>query len=286
VNALPERAQEPKQQTARWVELVYGRQQPALDDLAEAYHEASKISPTQIGRQIEGARRLDSSPELQLSMTRAVKRLGRPYASLPPPVRLDVSLWEAIEARCSQRSFSAEPVAGGELAALLHAAYGVTHSLESPDGRRALPLRAVPSGGALYPLELYVAALRIDGLEPGLYHFDPLRAALEVVGTALTPDEVAALSTYPDIVSGCAALLLVAAVFGRTRFKYGLRGYRFAVLEAGHVGQNVVLAATALGLGAVPLGGFYDRRTDEFLALDGVNESTLYTIAVGRALDG
>ena len=85
--------------------------------------------------------------------------------------------------------------------------------------------------------------------------------------------------------AGCAALLLVAAVFGRTRFKYGLRGYRFALLEAGHVGQNVLLAATALGLAAVPLGGYYDRRTDEFLGLDGVNESTLYTVAVGCPRD-
>jgi SagB-type dehydrogenase family enzyme len=90
------------------------------------------------------------------------------------------------------------------------------------------------------------------------------------------------LSTYPEIGSSCAALVLVAAIFGRTRFKYGLRGYRFALLEAGHVAQNVLLAATALGLAAVPLGAFYDRRTDTFLALDGVNESTLYAIAVGR----
>ena len=70
-------------------------------------------------------------------------------------------------------------------------------------------------------------------------------------------------------------------IFGRTRFKYGLRGYRFALLEAGHVAQNLLLAATALGLAAVPLGAFFDRRADVFLRLDGVNESTLYTIAVG-----
>ena len=159
----------------------------------------------------------------------------------------------------------------------------MTHTLESADGSGALAARAVPSGGALYPLELFVAALRVDGLEPGLYHFDPLRSCLESVRTGLDAAEVAAVSTYPEIVDGCAAFLVIAAVFGRTRFKYGLRAYRFALLEAGHVGQNVLLAATALGFAAVPLGGFYDRRTDEFLGLDGVNESTLYTIAVGVA---
>jgi SagB-type dehydrogenase family enzyme len=63
-----------------------------------------------------------------------------------------------------------------------------------------------------------------------------------------------------------------------------VRGYRFALLEAGHVGQNILLVATALGLGAVPLGGYYDRLTDHFLGLDSVNESTLYTFAVGRPL--
>jgi SagB-type dehydrogenase family enzyme len=272
-------------QTARWVSLVYG-DPPALGDPAEAYHEASKVSPTQIGRQIEGARRLEGSTDLQLSSTRAVRRLGGRVAALPPPRRPDCALWDAIEARRSRREFGPDPIAGDEVATLLHAGYGVTHSLESPDGSGSLPLRAVPSGGALYPLELYLAAVRVTGLEAGLYHFDPFLRSLEVVRIGVSADDVAALSTYPEIVSACSALIFVAAVFGRTRFKYGLRGYRFALLEAGHVGQNVVLAATALGLAAVPLGGFYDRLTDEFLDLDGVNASTLYAIAAGRAPDG
>jgi SagB-type dehydrogenase family enzyme len=267
-------------QTARWLELVYGRR-PELDDPAEAYHEASKVSPTQIGRQIEGARRLESSPDLQLSAMRAVKRRGAPAAVLSPPRRPELPLWEAIDTRRSQRAFGDEPISGGELSALLQAGYGVTGALDSPARARALPLRSVPSGGALYPLELYVGVLRVEGLKPGLYHFDPLQPGLAVLRTGFAPDEAAALSTYPEIVSGCGVIILVAAIFGRTRFKYGLRGYRFALLEAGHVGQNLVLTATALGLGAVPLGGFYDRPTDDFLGLDGVNESTLYTIAIG-----
>jgi SagB-type dehydrogenase family enzyme len=275
----------PGRQTARWLGLVYG-ELPPLDDPAETYHEASKVSPTQIGRQVEGARRLESSVDLQISSTRAVKRLGRTAVELPRPLRPDSMLWDAVGARRSQRAFGSEAVGADELATLLHAAYGVTHVLEAPEGNGALPLRAVPSGGALYPLELYVGVLRVDGLQAGVYHFDPLEGALETVRLGLTAGELASLSTYPEIVSSCAALLMVAAVFGRTRFKYGLRGYRFALLEAGHVGQNVVLTATALGLGSVPLGGFYDRQTDDLLGLDGVNESTLYTVAVGRVQAG
>jgi SagB-type dehydrogenase family enzyme len=269
-------------QTARWLELVYGSE-PDLDDPAEGYHEASKISPFQIARQIEGARRLESSPELQVSSIRAVKRLGGALSSLPPAAALEMTVADAVRRRSSRRTFADGPVTGDALAALLHAGYGVTHVLEADPGAPVVPLRSVPSGGALYPLEVFLAVLRIDGLEPGLYHFDPLRARLECIRAGIGSDEVAALSTYPGIVAGCAVFFLIAAVFGRTRFKYGLRGYRFALLEAGHVAQNLVLAATALDLACVPLGGFYDRRTDEFLGLDGVNESAVYTIAVGAA---
>lgn len=267
-------------QTARWVELLYGCE-PNVDDPAETYHEASKISPSQIARQVGGAQRLDASRDLQLSSTRAVKRFGGRLISLAPAETLTMTLSQAIDRRISRRAFGDQPLAGGALSALLGAGYGVTHVLESEAGAPVLPLRAVPSGGALYPLELFVAALRVEGLAAGLYHFDPLRPGLETLRSGIDADEVAALSTYPEIVSRCAALIVIAAVFGRSRFKYGLRAYRFALLEAGHVAQNVVLAATALDLGAVPIGGFYDRPSDRFLGLDGVNEATLYTIAVG-----
>jgi len=270
-----------RRQTARWLEFVYGCP-PDPDDPAEAYHEASKVAPSQIGRQLGGARRLAASPELLLSSMRAVKRHGGSRVALPAPAPLDRQLGEAIARRRSQREFDRRPIASDELAALLQAGYGVTHVLAPEDDRPALSRRAVPSGGALYPLELYAAVLRVGELGPALYHFDPLDPGLEVVRSGLTGEELAELSTYPEIADSCAVLILVAAIFGRTRFKYGLRGYRFALLEAGHVAQNVVLAATALGLAAVPLGAFYDRRTDAFLGLDGVNESTLYAIALGR----
>jgi SagB-type dehydrogenase family enzyme len=268
-------------QTARWLQFIYGRQ-PDLDDPAEAYHEASKVTPSQVGRQFEGARRLAASPELLLSSIRSVKRHGGPTIPLPAPGPIDQPLGEAIVRRRSRRDFGCEPIAFETLSALLYAGYGVTRVHEAEDERPALPLRAVPSGGALYPLEVYAAAVRVGSLPAGVYHFDPLSAGLEVVRPRLAAAELGALSTYPEVASSCAALILVAAIFGRTRFKYGLRGYRFALLEAGHLAQNVLLAATALGLSAVPLGAFYDRRTDDFLGLDGVNESTLYTIALGR----
>jgi SagB-type dehydrogenase family enzyme len=271
----------PQRQTARWLRLVYGHA-PDTDDPAEAYHEASKVGPSQIGRQMEGAQRLVASPDLQLSSIRAVKRHGGDRVILPAPAPLDRPLGEVIAGRRSQREFACGPIAADVLAALLQAGYGITGSLEPDGDRPVIPLRAAPSGGALYPLELYAALLRVDDLEQALYHFDPLRSGLEVVRTGVTATDLVPLSTYPEVVSSCAVVVFVAAIFGRTRFKYGLRGYRFALFEAGHVAQNILLAATALGLAAVPFGAFYDRRTDAFLGLDGVNESTLYTIALGR----
>jgi SagB-type dehydrogenase family enzyme len=267
-------------QTTRWIEAVYGGP-PDLDDPAEAYHEASKLTPAQIERQLAGARRLASNADLRLASTRAVKRYRGAGRILCRAAPLDVSLQAAIERRRSRRAFGSEPMASDVLAALLQAAYGVTGLLEPVEDGFAYPLRAAPSGGALYPLELYVAVLRVEALQPGLYHFDPLASTLETRRVGLVADELARLSTDAEIASSCAALLLVAAIFGRTRFKYGLRGYRFALLEAGHVGQNVLLASSALRLAAVPLGGFYDRLTDAFLGLDGVNESAVYMIAVG-----
>jgi SagB-type dehydrogenase family enzyme len=188
-------------------------------------------------------------------------------------------LGEALSGRRSSRVFATAALPLSALAALLRAGYGVTGALRAGDA--AQPLRAAPSGGALYPLELTVAARRVDGLAPGLYHFDPLDDALEQLRTGAVP--IAAATPFADEAGVAAAVIVVSAVFWRSRFKYGLRGYRFVLLEAGHVAQNVLLAAAALGLAALPLGGFYDRRVDELIEVDGVDESALYLICIGNA---
>ena len=267
------------QQTARWVGLLYGRA-PALDDAAESYHEASKISPSMIGRQVEGARRLETSPELQLSSTRAVKRHGGVAGSRCRAASSDRG--------CGRRSTSGRRprVRGrclaGELASLLLAGYGVTHALDSADGRPCSRCGPSPPAGRSTRSSSTSPLCGSTASSPACTTSIRSGRARRPSGSASAPRGGRALDVPGDRV-GCAALVLVAAIFGRSRFKYGLRAYRFALLETGHVGQNVLLAATALGLAAVPLGGYYDRRADEFLGLDGVNESTLYTIAVEGA---
>jgi SagB-type dehydrogenase family enzyme len=268
----------PVVQTIRWAPWIYGSSGPALDDPAETYHEASKAYPCTAGRDTRGLYLLESRAELQHSVVRAVRRSPQlPAVDLPEAARLTLPLGEAMRRRVSRREFADEALELSELATILQAGYGVTHAV---DGGQ--PLRSVPSGGALYPLEVYVAARKVAGLEPGLYHFDPLRSALERLRSGLSADELEPLSAYPELLQPAAAVLLVTALFWRTRFKYALRGYRFTLLEAGHLGQNVLLAAAALELAAVPVGGVYDKRVEDFLGVDGVNESLVYTFSVGR----
>ncbi len=264
----------------RFASAVYGEPDPPPDDLAELYHDASRITGIAGVDELAGIGRLLASPELRAASTRAVRRhLHASLVALGPSPPLRLPLGEALARRRSVRRFAATPLGLPELAAVLRAGYGVTGELEG-EGEPQL-VRAAPSGGALYPLELSIAARRVDGLEPGLYHFDPLADVLEVTEPGLPA--VAATTPFAEAAGTAAAVIVVSAVFWRSRFKYGLRGYRFALLEAGHVAQNVLLAATSLELGAVALGGFYDRRVDELIGVNGVDESALYVICVGAA---
>lgn len=208
--------------------------------------------------------RLGTSEELQAVSARATRRNSQhPLHPLPRPLRPRCSLWAALDGRQSTREFNGS-LDRQRLATLLDAGYGV----------RRRDRRTVPSGGALYPLEVYV-------LEHGVFRYDAELHALEEHDGADPWSAFAAACPVPEVADGAAAVILVLAVFGRSRFKYGQRGYRFTLLEAGHVVQNIVLAAVALDVAALPLGGFYDARLDALVGADGVEESVPYGVVVG-----
>jgi SagB-type dehydrogenase family enzyme len=117
-------------------------------------------------------------------------------------------------------------------------------------------------------------------LEPAAYHYDPFAHRLERLRPVIQADVAAAL-VDPELAGKSSALLAVTAMFWRSRLKYGLRGYRFALLEAGHVVQNAVLSATALRLPTLPLGGFYDRRLEALVGADGLDEAAVHGLLVG-----
>lgn len=115
-------------------------------------------------------------------------------------------------------------------------------------------LRCSPSGGALYPLDVYCVVQHALDVEPGVHSYDPAAHALQLLQPGLLAEELAAATFLGDTVQRASVLVLLAANFSRTKFKYGERGYRFALLEAGHVTQNLLLSAESLGLGALPPG--------------------------------
>ena len=166
------------------------------------------------------------------------------------------------------------------LSSLLAGAYGVTR-LEPMGHQGGAFFRGVPSAGGLFPLELYVVVCDVEGLADGLYHYNVRQHALEPLRSEGVFEEFnAALMTGP-FVRHANVVVVMAAVFPRSQKKYGPRGYRYILLEAGHVAQTLCLLAAERGLGSLCMGGFHDTQLNRFLGLDGVNEAALYSVAVG-----
>lgn len=185
-----------------------------------------------------------------------------------------VSVAAALRQRCSIRDFSDAALTLGELAQLLWAAQGVTHG----DG-----LRTAPSAGALYPLEVYVVAGRIQGLNGGVYKYRPRAHHLTGIKQEDLRPALAAAALGQSSVNDCAALMVFSAVVERTTGKYGRRGIRYVHMEAGHAAQNVFLQATALGIGAVVVGAFDEARVQRLMAMP-EGEDALYLMPIGRPL--
>lgn len=204
---------------------------------------------------------------------------GYPTFPLPEPMALEVPLGETMRQRQTCREMEVCRLSLAQLSTLLFHAYGETRSNEGTGFPR--PFRIVPSGGALYPLELYVHSARIDGLEPGLYHYNPAEEAVARVVKGDFSHRLCSALAQSEIPLRSAAQLFVTAFFERSTFKYRERSYRFILIEAGHAMQNFCLAATGLGLGTTCIGGFFDREIDEILGCDGLRRGTIYMAAVG-----
>ena len=197
---------------------------------------------------------------------------GSAVVSLPEPKRTgDVSLEGALAARRSVRSFAAKSLPLSSVAQLLWAAQGRTH----PSG-----LRAAPSAGALYPLELYLVAGAVSELEAGIYRYEPDRHQLERLRPGDPRSQAARAAVGQDWIADAPAILVLAAVYARTERKYGERAPRYVHMEVGHAAQNVYLQAMALGLGTTMVGAFDDEALSRVLGLP-ANEAPLALLPVG-----
>lgn len=185
-------------------------------------------------------------------------------------------------ARRSTRDYAGTVVTRADFDGLLHTACGVTGSIVAAG--REVQLRAYPSSGALFAVEIYPVVFRIEGLEPAVYHYRLPEHALEVVRPGIDPAVItrAALPMERDMVAGAAALICLTGRFARHERKYGEGGYRMLVAEAGHISQNLVLAATACGLSARPFGGVFDDLLNQDLGIEGDEEQFLLAVLLGR----
>lgn len=219
------------------------------------------------------------SPPLRPSREHAVA----PFVPLPsggPPEGTPDALAAAIGRRVSCRRFSDAAVPLGDVARLLRLAYGVgRHHAGGPQGMYDRP---VPSGGGLYPLEVNLLVRAVDGLVPGVHHFVPTADGVELVREgALPPSLLTYLFMGQPWVPEAAFVVVLSAVPGRSLEKYGDRGYRYLLLEAGHLMQNLNLVGWSLGIGSVNLGGFFDDELAGLLRLDTEQEFCLYASAFG-----
>lgn len=196
--------------------------------------------------------------------------------ALPKAENLDISLGRSIINRQSERDFSKKPVSCQQISNLLFYSAGI-----KKDGlARGENRRAYPSGGARYPLEIYLAVFEGKDIKEGVYHYNVKNHGLEKLLEKNCRQEFLEIIGQ-DLIKNASFILLISAVFNRTIIKYKDRGYRLVLLEAGHLGQNISLVSTALNIKACALGGFIDDECNKILDLEKDKESVVYIFACG-----
>lgn len=200
-----------------------------------------------------------------------------PCIPLPAPGDArGLSLEDAVRQRRSVRTYTETLMTQEALSRLLFHADGITAE------QWGTGLRAAPSAGALYPIEIYVLVHRVEGLEAGVYHYAVQSHALTRVRAGDVRNEIVRAGILQNFLGEANVVLVLTAIFQRLRWKYRERTYRYALLEAGHIGQNVYLAATSMGMGACAVGAFNDDAVNALVGVDGVEEAVLYVLTVGE----
>jgi SagB-type dehydrogenase family enzyme len=202
------------------------------------------------------------------------------YVELPDPETGDgPAIWETIEQRRSKRRFADTPLALPQLAQLIWATQGVTSKLGNH------PVRAAASAGALYPLETYLFVNDVEDVETGIYHYEVLQWRLAMLAEGNFGDRLTSACLRQGFCGDAGVVFAWGAVVDRCAMKYGDRAYRYIHLDAGHLGGQLQLAATGLGLGSVNIGAFFDDEVNDLLGLDGEKETVVYLTAVGTPAD-
>jgi SagB-type dehydrogenase family enzyme len=200
---------------------------------------------------------------------------GAKMIKLPQPNFQGIPVEEAIKKRRSVRSYSKKALTLPQLSQLLFSAQGITGSVSG------FGLRAAPSAGALYPIEVYLVVNNVEALSRGIYHYNVQKHAVELLKEGDFRKEIINAGLWQDTLGEAQVTFVLSAVFERTQRKYKDRSLRYIYMEAGHISQNISLQAVSLGLGSVCVGAFYDEQVNRLIGLDGTAESAIYLQAVG-----
>ena len=236
---------------------------PGGEDIGFVYHEWSKPGVLDaLGSVADWGER----PPQYKSYPRAAQ------VALPEPdLATGLTVEDAIVRRHSSRAYAGTPMSLEDLSRVLFLTAGMTR------GSR----RSHPSSGALYPIEVYAVVHNVDGCEPGIYHYGIRNHELERVRAGDYREAVVRQGLLQEFLGECNVVLFLTVIFQRMRFKYRDRTYRYGLVEAGHLGQNVYLAAESLGLGACAVGAFLDDQMNAMLGVDGREEAAVYMLALG-----
>ena len=248
------------------------------ESLSEVFHENTKLRRATTERPAGPDEYRVSELE---AMARAYKRYRlRPQVPLPR-IQMDLGapIGEVLAARRSKRNFAARSLGLPALATLLQWSYGITGEARIAGGG-VQHFRAAPSAGALYPAEMYLGVRAVQGLEAGVYHYEVAKSSLALLSRGDPTERLCNIcgQAYPR---EAAVVVLISAVVDRVKRKYGERGYRYILLDIGHLAENLYLACTALGLAIVTTGAFIDDEAADLLAIDGCDEAVFYLAFVG-----
>ena len=231
-------------------------------------------------------------PSVQAAIaTRGVEEDADATIALPKPKTLRAPLGPGVRSCRSVRDFKGDPVTLGELATILFHGGGVTGELDTPPGAETvtlgpcdrMSLRSVASGGGLYPIDLYVVARSVKGLDPAIYRYAPDMHALMPVPAAPQQEELRNLAQFGDIDPDKAGVLMayVYKQFENAR-KYGDAAMAFAYMEVGGMANSMHLACTAMGIGSCCIGGFAKRRFEKALGADGLSRHMIHLMVIGK----
>lgn len=239
-----------------------------MSKIGEKFHNDTKLDPS---REESYVLRLGKPPPKYKVYP------DKPKIKLPQPIFRGISVEEAILRRRSIREYSDEPLKLFEVSHILFSAQGITGEEDR------FYLRAAPSAGALYPIEIYPIVHNVDGLEKGIYHYNVKEHSLELIKKGDFRRDIYVAGLYQESLLEAAMVIVYSAVFRRTTYKYGERGYRYVYIEAGHIAQNVALQCVSLGVSSCVIGAFFDDMVDKLLELDTKEEGSVYIQTIGRA---